>query len=878
MSNNDLNALLTSSRALNSQLSRPDLPTVHLSLDQIEAQSRRLTQRQGVAEPAKANYLLAQAHVDASTLGSNIAALNTATVFTPLQPLADTDVTGFLKHAHEQTILSSIEESRRDTQAEFYRVLEERIRRDWDSRKRRIMDEFGVRGYNTSDQPSLNSSLALRNSASPGMLRASIRSAVSFAPNLQMRAKMNVYTRVVVDLNSARLAEISYPIIQSLHEAALQISERSTMADLLDVLQHVTDEPHAPGPQGASRAGVHTLNMPKFERKFAQAYLSSAMAGGKPSNSRDAVKVRVDMARGARESLERQYWDLLVQTVHAHPQQAALGGDPSPTNYVRAFIAVKLYRSGKWDERLELLGGVPLWAKLFYLIRTGKIEEALQQAEEHAAALNARERAFTTFLKAWAEAPDRKLPRGLRDRLLSAYNSHLLHSPTTDPYKLAIYKLIGRLDPGKRTVQAVTGGIEDWMWFQLAMVDEDDGLGLKDLQDVVLGYGERYFEPPKTGVRGTWVKVLTLCGAYEQAVAALNDKPDTQVEAMHLAIALTYHGLLRVPERAEASDGDILVLTPASPASLNLALLVSRYIRPILQGSPKEALEYVACLALTSDQGPTISKEQKELAWEQTRRIVSSLDDESKWETLVGAFRPDGTRLSGAIEHYAKLLGLADAKAVNDSILTPAAAEAENSGKLEHAIRLYNLAGAYDVVVRSLARVLAETVGDPVAGGVPDEQEAVRLEATAREIMRHYERLNRAAGKERVVISKLFLARDGQKHLQARRYDRALEAFEQMEILPMLGDQAAIRRAGEQLMYQDDGISRNLGTFLKMMMECLKCQREALRHAVSVDPQQLTQLRKKSSAIQSFAGALKGKRLNPEVYEQLSRAAVDIAL
>lgn len=57
MSQNELNALLTSSRALTSQLSRPDLPSVHLSLDQIEAQSRRLISRQPAAESSKACVL-----------------------------------------------------------------------------------------------------------------------------------------------------------------------------------------------------------------------------------------------------------------------------------------------------------------------------------------------------------------------------------------------------------------------------------------------------------------------------------------------------------------------------------------------------------------------------------------------------------------------------------------------------------------------------------------------------------------------------------------------------------------------------------------------------------------------------------------------------
>lgn len=94
-------------------------------------------------------------------MGNSIANLNTSTIFQPLQPLSDTDVTGFLKHAHEQTILSSIEEGRRDTQAEFHRVLEERIRRDWDARKKRILDQFGVRAIGPSDG---SSALQLRQS------------------------------------------------------------------------------------------------------------------------------------------------------------------------------------------------------------------------------------------------------------------------------------------------------------------------------------------------------------------------------------------------------------------------------------------------------------------------------------------------------------------------------------------------------------------------------------------------------------------------------------------------------------------------------------------------------------------------------------------
>lgn len=98
------------------------------------------------------NYLLAQAHVDAPALATSIANLNTTTTFSPLQPLQDTDITGYLRHAHEQNLISTIEEGRRETQEEFYRTLEEYGRREWEAKKKRVFEELGGRlgGENTA--------------------------------------------------------------------------------------------------------------------------------------------------------------------------------------------------------------------------------------------------------------------------------------------------------------------------------------------------------------------------------------------------------------------------------------------------------------------------------------------------------------------------------------------------------------------------------------------------------------------------------------------------------------------------------------------------------------------------------------------------------
>lgn len=91
------------------------------------------------------NYLLAQAHIDVPALANSIAHLNTSTTFLPLQPLQDTDISGYLRHAHEQNVISTIEEARKETQEEFYRVLEDRGRREWEARKKRVFEELGGR-------------------------------------------------------------------------------------------------------------------------------------------------------------------------------------------------------------------------------------------------------------------------------------------------------------------------------------------------------------------------------------------------------------------------------------------------------------------------------------------------------------------------------------------------------------------------------------------------------------------------------------------------------------------------------------------------------------------------------------------------------------
>ncbi|KAG1845085.1 Nup93/Nic96-domain-containing protein [Suillus subalutaceus] len=832
----DLSSLLNSSRALNSHLSRPDLPSVNLSLDQIEAQSRRLVSRQpGASSDAdRANYLLAQAHVDAPALANSIAHLNTSTTFSPLQPLQDTDVAGYLRHAHEQNLISTIEEGRRETQEHFYRLLEERSHKDWEAKKRRVFEELGGRA--TSD----SKALAEMKKSFHG--KAALAASTGPSLTLQMQSKMMAYDRAISELNAARSRGTSCPIIHLLMQAAASLNSEPSSQQMLQNFHH---------------AGAHILNAPLFERKYARVYLGD-------SDSREAAALRTQIAKGSQEALEDQFWDIIERTIQSRPMEARLGGDPSVANKIRAFLLMRYYKNGQWEDRIELVAGQPLWAKLYYLVRTGHAQEALDEALKSQQAIEHREDSFMSHFRSWVESPERRLPKPHRDHLQTVYNAHMLHSASADPFKLALYKLMGKLEPSRRTVPQVTMTTEDWLWFQLAMVDEEEEGGLRGLTEVLLSYGERHFDGAKKGV---WPGVLLMCGQFERKQKS---RPFT------LLSPLAYHGLLRVPSRAETSDISPLTLSPLSPPALSLPMLIWRYVRQFVKMDAKEALQYVYCVCLSADQGEGVGRENVETAWELVRRIIVLAHSGPAWEELVGGFRPDGTRFSGVIEQGAALLHLQNTAQYNEQILVRAARDSEENDRIPEAIKLYNLAGDYGTVISCLAQALGNTLAQPAG----ETEKGKIIERTAVEILRHYERTNRAVGKDRDAAVRLLRIREALNAKSSGRFDVVLEIMESTDLIPLDGDVAKITRKAEEFKDLHDALQRNLQVYLPLTMEALAAVHQSIKNSATAETTRqmtLTALRKKSRSLMVFAGILK-YRMSPDVYSYLARLDVEIAL
>ena len=116
------------------------------------------------------------------------------------------------------------------------------------------------------------------------------------------------------------------------------------------------------------------------------------------------------------------------------------------------------------------------------------------------------------------------------------------------------------------------------------------------------------------------------------------------------------------------------------------------------------------------------------------------------------------------------MLKLTSTQDYHTEILVRAAKHSEQNDRIPEAIKLYNLAGDYGTVISCLASALGTTISRPA----PDEKSKA-IEKTAVDILRHYERTNRAVGRDREAVTKLLRIREAMNAKEAGRPEVALE-------------------------------------------------------------------------------------------------------
>jgi len=163
---------------------------------------------------------------------------------------------------------------------------------------------------------------------------------------------------------------------------------------------------------------------------------------------------------------------------------------------------------------------------------------------------------------------------------------------------------------------------------------------------------------------------------------------------------------------------------------------------------------------------------------------------------------------------------------------------------------LYNLAEDYSTVVSCLAQAL----GNTVAQTSPDEK-ARNIEKTAAEILRHYERANRAVGREREAVARLLRIREAVEAKSRGRPEIALDVIvllplqlcfclklsfstqilEPTELIPLTGDIAKITRRAEEFRDLHESLQKNLQTYLTLTMDALAGVHQRVKSSAVAD-------------------------------------------
>lgn len=195
--------------------------------------------------PACSAYLLASGGVNADQLSSNINTVNLAGTFEPLVPLSDTDVEvrrssplpsplllparapqltccpslqGYVRHTHEQAIISAIEEGRRATTADFYRSLDTKMRREWERQKEKMFEELGR--HQAQAGPSNESS---RRQGGQSGFERSVRLAFFHTPLLAALARRSSLTLLLSPTGTGAASSLGIRVApDALQDAALR--------------------------------------------------------------------------------------------------------------------------------------------------------------------------------------------------------------------------------------------------------------------------------------------------------------------------------------------------------------------------------------------------------------------------------------------------------------------------------------------------------------------------------------------------------------------------------------------------------------------------------------------------------------------------------
>lgn len=736
-----------------------ELPRVERNLKQLMDVSQQLWHRTAQSAGAvgrestdiKASVLLGSKGYSLPKISSKLESLSTSKSMEPLEPLPETDVEGFLRNEQENTIMSIIEETQNSAFAQADRQYWDSLLSDWERQKQKILSSFV--GNIIQD--------------AAGVTVGQQETNMNLINNLRRRSVMDhteiAYAKEVYIYNEGIINGGTKPNIAEKFARVGQTLDDKNAMELWSMVNHMTNVPVC--------FGQDTLAM------------------------RTSPALQKAFVNQARSYLESVYIKYMKVTVYGNLEKAVLGGIPGTFHLVSSFLNIKS-PSGVGGGQDGKVNGHPVWAMIYYCLRCGDLSAAMQVANAAGPSLDE----FRPYLSEYVRDGERKLSARNETLIRVLYRRSVFGS--TDPFKKAVFCIVGSCDI-KEDHSEVADKIDDYLWLKLCQVTVDqptesipsDTLSHSQFQIKLLeDYGENHFRAYQQPL--LYFQVLFLTTQFEAAIEFLSRIDEHRCHAVHVALVLFEAKMLNLPHSIHSP---LIFKDPADLPPLrrlNFVRLVTLYTRKFEATDPREALQYFYFLRnLTGDKSENL-----------LMSCISELVLETReFDMLLGILEADGCRRPGLIDKFG---------GDTQKMIEVVAADSENRGMLEDAVKLYDLAKCHEKVLDLLVKML----GNVASQASVKQSRRDRLYKMAVSVAERYKNVGNDAS--RLTTATFYLLLDVMTFFDlyhANKHQDALDVLRKLKLVP----------------FQTEELEQYVASFREFADEIRRCLPDILLAAMS---------------------------------------------
>ncbi|CAL9734381.1 nucleoporin Nic96p [Monosporozyma servazzii] len=651
-----------------------------------------------------------------------------------------TEIDNYLKIKKDENILASIEMLLSNAARDFDNYINDNLKLDWDERKNVIKQNFGIlanKKPNSSkaSQPDkvLNNDNLMKfwNKNTTGSRLDGLDllndnnnnddfSRLNVNEHYMLREKFEKNAKIIHGFNNARQQKTHFPLNREFIALLNNNSNDSKSRQLLESWQILESLQQVKGATANATTNNNIChnnliitNAKKYLenefKEYVDVLYNKQMDEGLPTN--------INKIKSFIEKKLKNNSSSNTSNFNTNP-------DASSTNTTTSNI------NDIWKiNNLTIINGTPIWALIFYLLRAGMEKEALEVMVNNKSNFKKIEQSFVTYFKAYIHSKSNgnsELPTEFMTRLHNEYSQHIKNSLNGDPYRLAVYKIIGRCDLTRKSIPSITLNVEDWLWIHFMLIKEETTTGilsstiindsiyekytLAEFQQLIISYGVQRFN-------NYYLQILMLSGLFELAVEYAYKI--NEIDAVHLAIGICNQHLLNIS--TNPLTGSLLVhgedptsTNINSKFSINFVKVITTYIKSFKFSDPRIALEYLLLIGLNAEVG---KDNLKSLMHECIRELVLQTKE---FTILLGKISRDGSRIPGVIEQRKPLLLISndvDNKEYLKVITEQAALRADEDGRVYDSLLLYQLSEEYNIVISIINNIISDLLSDSDLNG-----------------------------------------------------------------------------------------------------------------------------------------------------------------